>query len=64
MKMVEDVVKNWKQMEGETNEIKRLNSLLTATFIMNDCPADECLSEAQHIVALFNAGSDWPSCAV
>lgn len=59
MKMVEDVVKNWKQMEGATDEIKRLNSLLTATFVMNDCPADECLAEARHIAALFRAGVDW-----
>ena len=59
MKIVEDVVKNWKQMEGETDEIKRLNSLLTATFIMNGCPADECLTEARHIAALFRTESDW-----
>jgi hypothetical protein len=49
-RIIEDVT-HWWEMDGETDLIKKLNSLLCFYFILsNHCPSDECLSEARKIV--------------
>ena len=61
-KLVKNVTENWEQMEGETDEIKQLNAILTATFIGNrDFPADECLDHAQYIASLDRTTDAWKS---
>lgn len=43
----------WQEMDGDTELEKRLNSYLTCQFILvDDVPADECLSEAKEIIEL------------
>ena len=54
-KFVEDlnIEDSWKEMEGDSNEEKRINHFLTKQFIFSrDIPADECLSEAQAILKM------------
>jgi hypothetical protein len=41
-------------MDGDTPLEKKLNALLTRSFILNrDVPADECLFEAKEILDMF-----------
>jgi len=62
LRMVSDVVVAWAEMDGENDEQKKLNSLLTDEFILRtDMPANECLSEARAIRAFWRAadGGQW-----
>jgi len=60
MKMVKNVVVNWQQMDGSTDLVKQLNSLLTSTFIgKHDYPSDECFDHATTVLALFHSKEDW-----
>jgi len=43
----------WEQMDGDNELEKKVNCYLTKQFILSsNVPADECLSEAKHIIAL------------
>lgn len=45
--------KNWVEMDGETMLEKRLNSLLTVSFLGHvDMPSDECLEYAINIIEM------------
>lgn len=49
-KLVKDASK-WKDMAGDTNLEKKINSFLTWNFITRkDVPADECLNEAKFLI--------------
>lgn len=57
LRMVPDAL-IWQDMDGDTELIKRLNSLLTVNLIWrHDVPSDECLFEAKALIA-FADGSD------
>lgn len=46
-------VTSWKDMAGDNDLEKRLNSYLTDRFIIRyDCPIDECLSESREIIKI------------
>jgi len=45
----------WENMEGDTEEIKKINSYLTDTLIFNPAPSDECLYLAKRIVVSTNS---------
>ena len=51
-KVVEDVLANWKDMEGDTDQEKRLNAALTDHFVFPEAPADECLGLARTVMTL------------
>lgn len=53
MRLVNNVTKNWIQMDGSTIKVRRVNALLTSRFITNgQIPSDECVSYAERF-ALF-----------
>jgi len=46
--------RDWKNMDGDSEIEKRINSYLTCQFIVfDDVPADECLDEAKYILELI-----------
>lgn len=46
--------RNWKEMDGNTDLEKQLNSYLTMVFgYLAFAPSDCCLKEAREIIALF-----------
>ena len=56
MPMIKNVMLDWKEMEGDTDEVRKLNSLLTSAFIgTQDIPSDECLTHAQALLGHFHA---------
>jgi hypothetical protein len=58
--MVPNVVVNWREMEGESIEIQMLNALITSAHVGSmDMPADECLTHARAVLAMFHADGDW-----
>lgn len=58
-RMVGNVVVDWQQMAGETEDIRRLNSLLTSELVdPANMPDDECLEEAHQVMALYLANVD------
>lgn len=62
MRTVKSVL-DWQEMDGSTPTVKRLNAYLTDAFIWSeDVPSDECLPEAEELLALWHAteGQDWP----
>jgi hypothetical protein len=55
MMLVESSLR-WEQMDGDTDAVKKINSILTYEFILEKkVPADECLVEAEEIVNLDSA---------
>jgi hypothetical protein len=45
-------------MDGDTPLEKKMNALLTRTFILSrDVPADECLSEAKEVIKRISQGT-------
>lgn len=59
MKMVANVMVDWREMDGDTDEIKKLNSLLTSSLIGNrDIPADECLEHAKVVMGFWLTGAE------
>lgn len=62
MKMVEDVLLQWEEMEGATWRHRQVNAVLTALFIdFHNVPADECHSEAVVVLGLQGivAAGEW-----
>ena len=52
-KIVENAMR-WKEMDGDTDLEKKLNSYLTCRFIISkDVPSDECLDEAKEIIRMI-----------
>lgn len=50
--IVEDVKKEWREMEGKDLRTKLINAYLTHQFILTgDVPSDECLREADKILS-------------
>lgn len=57
MKMVANVMVDWRKMDGDTDEIKKLNSLLTSALVgSRDIPADECLEHAKVVMGFWLTG--------
>lgn len=55
MPFVKDVTKNWREMDGDNDLEKKINSYLTARIISNfDMPSDECISYAKTFSKLTN----------
>jgi hypothetical protein len=53
--LVKDPEKNWMEMEGDTEPIKRINAILTSRGVsIGEAPHDECIIEAQIVEALIN----------
>lgn len=51
MRLVNNPLMNWKEMDGDTDVIKHLNGYLTCMFIWSgEVPSDECLTEANLMV--------------
>lgn len=60
MNIVADCILDWQDMEGTTDLIKKINSLLTSSFIgRHDVPSDECESDAEILVTFFHADDNW-----
>ncbi len=60
MKMVANVLVNWRDMAGESVEVQLLNALITSVFIgARDMPSDECLTAALEVLALYHAEDEW-----
>tara|TARA_Y100000310_G_scaffold279517_1_gene298679 strand:- start:11743 stop:12093 length:351 start_codon:yes stop_codon:yes gene_type:complete len=60
MSMVKNVLLDWEEMEGESVEVKLLNALLTSVFIgVRDIPADECVTHARAVLAMYHAEEEW-----
>mgnify|MGYP003999479135 CR=1 FL=1 len=54
--LVPNVILNWERMGGESEEVQKINALVTSAFLgIRDFPADECLTEAQVILTHFMA---------
>ena len=52
MNIVEDTL-SWEEMEGDTEEMQKINSLLTSEFIgSHNMPSDECLTYAEYLCEL------------
>lgn len=52
--LVKDASK-WKEMAGDTDLEKKINSYLTCRFIVSkDIPCNECLTEAKAIIKMVN----------
>ena len=59
MSMVANVAVDWEKMAGTTDDVRKLNALLTAAFIgVHDMPADECLNVAVEVLKLSVAEKD------
>lgn len=61
--LIENVVLGWEDMEGESSDLKKLNSLLTSALIsQRNMPSDECLGHAKVVQGFFlSGGDDWYS---
>ena len=51
--MVADPIRDWQQMAGSTDLVKKLNALITTDQVLaHDVPHDECLTEAEWVVQM------------
>lgn len=48
--MVHNPTRDWHFMEGYTDEVKKINALITHDQVLaSDAPSDECLTEAEWV---------------
>ena len=56
--LVKNPEENWDKMAGDTDQIKKLNGILTSRAVdIGEAPNDECLTEAHIIYAVINMHS-------
>jgi hypothetical protein len=48
--LVKGVLTHWRLMEGDTTLEKKINAYLTATYISNECLADECIAVTRRLL--------------
>ena len=60
MNIVTDCIVRWEDMDGDSPLHKKINSLLTSTFIgRHGVPSDECSTHAEILVTFFHADDNW-----
>jgi hypothetical protein len=58
MKIIVSPKKNWKLMDGSSDEEKKVNGILAEAYVFSSVPADECLLDAKFILSIYKAQQD------
>jgi Ni,Fe-hydrogenase maturation factor len=53
LKFVKNVIKDWKEMDGDTLLEKKINAYITASWVWSkDVPSDECIKITRDILKM------------
>lgn len=61
MKIVSNAMVEWQEMSGSSDDLKKLNSLLTSVFVgVRDVTSDACVDHAKVVLEFFiSSASKW-----